>query len=229
MTHSVEAYARQLKALLPRGRVWLDGWKNERSLLTVAGTVAEPLTTYRVRTRIHQVMLALSEELVRVEQRGYDLVEESDPRTADELLEDWERMLGIPDEIVTEIAATVAERRLAILVKLVGRGGQNAAFFEELAELAGYVAHVYDNGGGPDVLRAGFRVGARCYGLAWVTMWPVLRAGFRAGDRCYGLEWMHTWIMYVEPPAGVALTNAQLEGYVRRAAPAHSVVIFVYL
>lgn len=229
MTHSVEAYARQLKALLPRGPVWLDRWKNERSLLTAAGTVAEPIATYRVDTRIHQVMMALSEELVRVEQRGADLVEEADPRTTEELLEDWERMLGIPDDIVTELAATPAERRLAIMTKLVGRGGQNAAFFEGLALLAGYVARVYDNGGGPDVLRAGFRAGARCYGLTWVTMWPVLRAGFRAGARSYGLAWMHTWIMYVEPPVGVALTHAQLEGYVRKAAPAHSVVIFEYL
>lgn len=226
--HSVEAYARQLKALLPRGPVWLDGWKNERSLLTVAGTVAEPLTTYRVRTRIHQVMMALAEELVRVEQRGADLVEESDPRTADETLDSWERMLGLPDDIVTEIAATAAERRRAILVKLVGRGGQNAAFFEGLALLAGYVAHVYDMTGAP-VLRSGFRSGDRCYGLVWDTMWPILRSGFRSGDRCYGVVWAHAWIMYVNPPAGVALTHAQLEGYVRRAAPAHSVVIFVYL
>jgi len=181
----VNAYARQLKQLLPQGAAWL----------LESGSV------------VSRTMLALAEELARVDARGSDLVEESDPRTATETLDAWERMLGLPDEAILTIPATDAERRLAVTQKLLTLGGQSAAFYIALADVCGYVVTIDDT-----------------YGLT------VARAGrARAGDRVRSVEWAHVWEVTVSPPAGTALSTTELEAIIRRAAPSHTVVLFTYL
>lgn len=90
---TAEAYARMLKALLPPGKLWR---------LDPAATLSE-------------VFLASGDELVRVEGRGRDLLRESDPRTADELLPDFERVLGLSSD------GTLAERRARVVALLVRR------------------------------------------------------------------------------------------------------------
>lgn len=180
----VNAYARQLKRLLPSGRVWnLEAESNTSKLL-----------------------LGLAEELVRVDVRGLALIEESDPRTANETLAEWERMLGLPDEDIIEIPSTVEARRQAIITKLLQTGGQSRAYYISLAAAAGYVVDIYDGYG--DEL---FRVNRQ-----------------RMGDRLYGVAWAHTWVVTVQPPLGSALTHDELERIIRRVAPAHTVVIFEY-
>jgi uncharacterized protein YmfQ (DUF2313 family) len=156
---------------------------------------------------ISKTMHAIGDELAWVELRGKALIEETDPRTADETLEDWERVLGLPDEDVTALPTTAAARRLAITQKLIRSGGQNAAYFIELALACGYVATVTDTYGATV---------ARC-GVA------------RCGDRMYGPAWAHVWRMNVSPATGTALTTTELEAIIRRAAPAHTVVAFTYL
>lgn len=181
----VNAYARQLKQLLPRGIVW----------------------NLEAGSRVSQVMLALAEELARVDARGADLVEESDPRTASETLDAWESMLGLPDDVILTIPATVAERRLAVTQKLLRVGGQTPAFYIALAAASGYAVTIDDS-----------------YGLT------VARAGrARAGDPVRGVAWAHAWMVTVSPPAGAALTTTELEAIIRRAAPSHTAVLFTYL
>jgi len=182
--YSAEAYARQLRLLLPRGPLW----------------EAAP------GSRLSRVLLAIGDELARVDSRGADLLLEADPRTADETLDAWEQLLGLPDEAVTVIPATPEERRLAITQKLIRRGGQHAAYYVALADAAGYSVSIVDSFGS-----------------------SVLRAGFRAGDRVRGIPWAHTWEVRVSPPSGPALSHAELEATIRRVAPAHTVVIFTYL
>jgi uncharacterized protein YmfQ (DUF2313 family) len=180
----VNAYARMLMQLLPRG----------------------PLFPRGEGSGLFKLMQGIGEELARVEARGRALIEESDPRTATETLAEWETMLGLPDDAVLEVPSTTEGRRLAIVSKLLRLGGQSRAFFVALAAACGYTATVDDS-----------------YGLT------VARSGrLRAGDPVRGTEWAHAWMMTVEPPAGVALTHAELERIVRRAAPAHSAVLFTY-
>lgn len=109
-------YLRQLKALLPPGVVF-D--REPDSVVT-------------------QTLEATADELARVGARGVDLIEESDPRTADETIGDWERILSLPDESVLAIPATLAERRIAVAQKYASRGGQNREFFIALAAACGY-------------------------------------------------------------------------------------------
>lgn len=90
---SAAVYARMLKALLPPGRLWRLDPDSNLSLL----------------------LLACGDELERVDGRGWDLLEESDPSTATELLEDFERVLGLPSD------GTLAERRSAVVGRLIRR------------------------------------------------------------------------------------------------------------
>lgn len=74
---------------------------------------------------------ALSVELARLHNRTNDMLEESDPRTTDELLSEWETVLGL-DPI-----GTTAERRAAAAAALIATGGNSAAYFEQLADRMG--------------------------------------------------------------------------------------------
>lgn len=138
------AYARQLKQLLPRGAVWLlegDSW-------------------------ISKTLAGIALEIARIDARALDVVEESDPRTAVETLPEYERVLGLPDGCVVEIPDTTLERQYSVTGKVVARGGQTPAFFVAICAARGVAATCVEFWG--LVLRTGFRVGDRCYGLACV-------------------------------------------------------------
>jgi uncharacterized protein YmfQ (DUF2313 family) len=180
-----DKYARMVKALLPPGSVW--------SL--------EP------GTGVTRIADGIAVELQRVEDRAAQLVEESDPRTATETLEDWERTLGLPDADVLNVPSTVAERRLAVTQKALKQGGQTPAYFVGVAAACGYTATVSE-GYGTTTFRAGRG---------------------RAGQPVNSDRWAHVWRMDVQPPTGPALTHAELERIIRRVAPAHTVVRLTYL
>lgn len=110
------AYARQLKQLLPPGRLWN----------------LEP------DSRLSKLLLGIADELARIDGRGEDLLDEWNPAAASETLDDWERVLGI----TPPAGATDAERRVAVAAKYVARGGQTAAYFVSLAERLGFVATI---------------------------------------------------------------------------------------
>lgn len=185
MAQSAQAYARQLKRLLPPGRLW-DLLPDSILSLTLLG---------------------IGDELNRVEARGEDLIEETDPRTADETLSEWETMLGLPDEDVTAIPGTTAERRVAITAKFTRYGGQTPAYFVGLALACGWVVYVVE-GYAATVFRVGIHT---CI------------------DPLRGEGWAHVWKVQVDYALPVALTSTELEAILRRAAPAHTVIEFEYL
>lgn len=180
-----DAYARMLKQLLPRGPLWF----------------VEPGSV------LSKTLLAIADELARVGERGEDLIEESDPRTATETLDDWERNLGLPDHCIEAIPATDEERRLAITQKLIKRGGQTPALYIALAAAAGYDVEITEDYGAT-IARSG-----KC----------------RSGDRIYGEEWAHVWKVTADPPSGPALSHDELECIINRAKPAHTFVFFEFL
>lgn len=201
---SAEAYARQLRGLLPRGSIW----------------------PRELDSTLRKLLLAIGDELARVEGRGEDVLREAVPTTALETLEDWERVFGLPDECVEEIPETVNERRFAILGKLVATGGASRAYFIDLAAALGFTITISEY----TVARVGiFRSGDRLYGEAWAYAWLVnadlsspalegwsgqsvlFRSGLgRSGDR------LASW------------NGPALECFFRRSAPAHTVVLFEY-
>lgn len=64
---------------------------------------------------IYRVFLANGDELARVSGRVADMLREADPRTTDELLPEWEEMLGLTAE------GTKDERRARVVARVVRR------------------------------------------------------------------------------------------------------------
>lgn len=177
-------YAKQLQALLPPGAVWL----------LESGSV------------ISGSLLAVAEELARVDGRAAQVLEEADPRTANETIEQWEKMLGLPDELVTAIPATLAERRVAVTQKFASLGGQSVSFFVQLAALCGYA-----------ITLSTYQSALSVSGV------------MQAGDELAGLAAAYAMKVTVSPPAGTALSYADFERVIRHATHAHIIVEFVYL
>ena len=191
---TADAYTAQLQQLLPTGPAWSRD---------PAGTLTA-------------VLAALAAEFARVDGRVDNLLAEIDPRSTYELLEDWERVLGLPDGC-TPVSGTLSERRAALIQKLTSLGGQTPAFYVALAAALGFevVIHEFD----PDV--DDYSPGLDITGGKWRLVWrvevltqtdfTVFRAGVSAaGDRL------------VE---GGAL---DLECVIRRAKPAQTLVLFSY-
>lgn len=182
---SAEAYARQLKQLLPRGLLWK---LEEGSWLS-------------------KTLLAISDELARIDGRSDVLVEEWDPRTTVELLADWERVLGQP-ELGMTLPTTTADRQVNVARAYVAIGGATPAFFVALALRAGFVA-AYD-----EVSAYTWRLTVT---LAQSTVAYTLVHQEARADAARAEDRVESW------------TVPQLEPVILRAKPAHTTAWFVYL
>lgn len=65
------------------------------------------------------------------------LLIEIDPRTTDLLLDDWERVYGLPDGC-SDIGQSIEQRRAALLAKVSDSGGLSKRYFLQVAEELGY-------------------------------------------------------------------------------------------
>lgn len=107
------AYARMLTALLPPGRLWR--------------LVGE--------STLGKVLQACADELARIDDRANDLLRESDPVTAVELLPEYEAELGLV------AASTTAERQANVVARHVTRQRVRPSDFQiALAPLLGQAA-----------------------------------------------------------------------------------------
>lgn len=96
-----------------------------------------PAWTHAPGSKLYNLAEALADELFRVENRLMELLVESDPRTTTELIEDWERVLGLPGDCLG-LAETLAARRAAVVSKLISRTAQTKAYYVSLANTLGY-------------------------------------------------------------------------------------------
>ncbi len=188
-------YLSLLQGLLPEGEAW-----NKES--------DSNLTT---------LLDAMAEELARLDTRADDLIKESDPSTTMEMMTDWERVCGLPDECAGELN-TLQERRKSILGILSGTGGQSKNYFITLAKAFGFEVTIEEC--------LPFRVGYSS-----------------VGDPLSSLpDWKHTWIMNI-PESNITHFSAgqssvgepirywgfdNIECAISRRKPAHTHVIFAY-
>ena len=196
MARDPEQYLEELFGLLPTGPIW-------------------PRDPESVQGRALKIW---AEGLAETDARAEDLVREANPAQAFEMLSAWEKECGLPDEC-SELTATLAERREAVIAKLTHAGGQSPAYFISLAKTIGY-----------DV------------GIS-ITEFKPFRAGHSsAGDPVCGQDWAFAW--QVNAPettvrhfaAGVSCAgeplakwgNERLECMIKQAAPAHTIVLFAY-
>lgn len=129
-----------------------------------------PAWTRRRDSLWYKLLKALSKELERISSEADRLMNEKDPRTTNELLPDWERWLGLPDECLPAEAATIRDRQAAVVAKLTDVGGQNKQFFIQKAAELGYEITIEEYA----MAGAGsFLTGGRIYDHRWRFLWYV--------------------------------------------------------
>lgn len=194
------SYLAQLQALLPIGAAW----------------------TRAPDANLTKLLAAFAEEFVRLDGRAFQLIAEADPRTALELLTDWERVCGLPDACVP-VTGSVRERQLAVVSKLAGIGGQSRAYFIGLAGTLGFTIDIEETGRA----KMGDRCGVRCNGDVWAFTWRVNVVEDDDANSSYQSAWARSG----QSRCGERIRSfgsGQLECLIRRAAPAHTNVIFAY-
>lgn len=190
-------YLLSLINLLPKGKAW----------------------STESNTNLYKLLNGLSLEFERVEKRKDQLLKESDPRTATETIEDWERVFGLPDDCDKESNDFSIERRLKLVNRKISfRGGQSPSYFQNYIKALGFEAEVVEN--------HEFRAGMATAGNALSN----------------GIEWINTFYIKVpktfsyEFSAGISTAgeplrvfrNASVECSINHIKPAHSKVIFIY-
>lgn len=86
---------------------------------------------------IDELNASISSELVVVDGRTKNLIDEADPRTVSEMLGDWERNYGLPDEC-TPLGSTVERRRNSLVAKINFLGDMRPAAYIAVANKLNY-------------------------------------------------------------------------------------------
>ena len=209
----VRGYRATLAGLLPRGLAW---------------SRAE-------ESNLQRLLQAYAVELATVDERVAKLREEGDPRTALELLPEWEKLLGLPSPCTGPIE-DLASRRHAVEAKLTREASASLEFLEEFAGRLGYLVDVVE-------FRSA-RMGSAGAGSALSNVQVGARMGSSgAGDRLENATgWAHTWAVrsnggtttYARMGSSGAgdrlrlIGNALLECSLREINPAHATLLFFY-
>ncbi|MBU0809606.1 MAG: DUF2313 domain-containing protein [Gammaproteobacteria bacterium] len=151
---TADDYRQQLFALLPPGIVWKAD----------------------LGSTVQRLLAGQAREFARVDERVVAMLPEADPRQALYTFEEWEASYGLPSACAPA-DQSMADRRAALIGRVVGRGGLTAQDYIELAEGLGYA--------GTQVLE--FRE-------ATVEVdTPTGHTGAVIGDDINGADWDLTW------------------------------------
>ena len=151
--------------------------------------------------------------------RVVDLLGESDPRGAYELLRMWEIDCGLPDPCLTNPPVSIDGRRTAVVARRAEGATTTPMAFIRLGAMLGYEVEILEY--------RPFRVYSTCDAFLHTARagWPhtfmvnVIGANralrlFRTGSGCN--EFLREWVV------------GDLECVITRIAPAHTEVIFAY-
>lgn len=141
----------------------------------------------------------------RIVGRVGNFLTEMDPRTTVELIDDWKANLGLPDECLTAGLSPGSSWQQAVTAKYLASGGQSIQYFVGVAASLGYTVTIVPS------LAA-----------------QVLRAGFRAGARAYGTDWAYAWQVTVTAVGSPAVSHAELECVFNRLGPAQAIPVFIF-
>lgn len=191
-----EPYTQALLALLPHGLAWSrdpESW-------------------------LGRLLAAIGAPLARVQAAAEAVAAEADPRQALMLLPDYEALLGLPGPCATELADTIAERRLHVWARWTAAGGATPAYLIGLAAQLGYAVTIEEF----EASEVGvFAADDELIGAEALHCFVVHTAGtegfdFTADDGC------------ADEPLGDFVRQDLLECAIRRARPAHTWAGFAY-
>ncbi len=92
-------------------------------------------------TNFRALIEGLGGEYFRAEENIFDVCEEMDPQVTDDLLPEWERSVGIPDDCFST-AGDFDRRRQAVLLKVGGFRVQTEQDFIDLAAILGQTIEI---------------------------------------------------------------------------------------
>jgi uncharacterized protein YmfQ (DUF2313 family) len=168
---------------------------------------------------MYAVFDGAAEEPARVAARDCDLEEESYACGATELLPDWERVCGLPDECTTGVDYPLETRRAFVCAKLAEQGGATPAYFVALAASYGYAISIDEHW--PWRLGDGAGLCDLHVGIPWFW-WEVIAPNLPVTHVTVGC-----WNMGL--PLCVIQGADLLQCVIRRAAPAHTTVTFRFI
>ncbi|MGF6392176.1 YmfQ family protein [Pseudomonas plecoglossicida] len=193
---TAEQYKEQLRALLPLGPAWDPDLVPEVDL----------------------VLDGIALEFARIEGRSGDLLKEMDIGGVNELVPEWEQVMGLPDTCLGP-NPSFQDRRLAVQQRLIAVGGQSIAYFVSLAAGQGYPDATVTEHRAPRFGRS--RFGGSHFGT-WQAqfMWTLNTGGRQSTGRRFGISY---WGQRFGANPGSAL-----ECVIHRSAPAHTAVHINY-
>jgi len=124
--HNEDAILASLLALLPPGEALTPDFESE----------------------LAKVLRVTARSIDRLEQLAEFVVEDADPRVTTTFLEDWERLLGLPE--CGDLAESTAERRAAVVEKYTRAGDLTSASLIEAAATIGFEITIADGFANPD-------------------------------------------------------------------------------
>lgn len=158
---------------------------------------------------------AWSQELSRIQSRSVTLIDESDPRTTNELLTDYERIFGLPTDCMVGISQTLQQRHNALVAQMTSIGGQSKAYFINLAVSAGFTITITEF----TFSTVSMTVADLITDGQWAYAWQVNSALYAVSA--------FTVLSSVSDPLAV-WGNTALECLINRFKPAHTSAIFAY-
>jgi uncharacterized protein YmfQ (DUF2313 family) len=191
---SAEGYRAHLQALLPAGGAWP---REAGSALTM-------------------LLDGLSLGLARVDSRIDDLVSEACPASTLELLDDWERVAGLPDDCAVDVVKTLSQRRATLVQRLSGRGGQSREYFLAVTALLGFTCTLTEF----DLHTCNSTCEAPVTDLQWRFAWQINVSSAQTVSEQTCEDTCET--------ALASWGNAEFECTLRRLKPAHTLLIFTY-
>lgn len=205
----IERYKSLVKGLFPRGWAWNQSTEGD----------------------FDGLVEGIATEAAELEERGNQFLVEMDPNQTFEMLLNWERLLGIPDECTpASYNPSLFERRQRVLQKLTTGGGQSKEFFQLIIQQLGYDTSILDVVNFKDFRagegKAGERIsnsttpGGGVNAAGWAFTFAVrapasLSREFRAGQGSAGDRLR-------------LVNNETLECVVKKFAPAHTTALFFY-
>jgi uncharacterized protein YmfQ (DUF2313 family) len=194
-------------ALLPEGLAWY------KEIHLDTGT--DP---WQPSTALQTLLLGMCHEMAAVEDRETDLMNEKNPASTTELITDWERICGIPDDCTPNVAQTLEERREIVLAKVASRGGQDKQFYLDLCEDLGWPSlEILEF---PPMFVGAAHCAGPCQPFIWNFIWAVL-----------GISDKYSWARSGTASSGDYILTVDSEGgtvkcYLTLQKPAHTRVIF---
>jgi len=180
VTATYSLYAQAVKLLLPKGRMWrADG-----------------------DTWLGKLIDGISYELARFHNRIISFFSETDCRTADETIDDWEAMYGLPEDGAS--SAILSDRQTALTAKVRAKGGQSKEYFERVLSGLGVTVTIQEYAYTP-------------------AMCGVAVCGFSVVG---GIPSMFYWQITGSVPVD---QRGQIEAVINRYKPSHTHVIFNYI